>query len=212
MDESTEIDRLSRTVEAPRNTDELRGAIESLRISVSEAGISVKKGGPDLDAVREWRAAIEMHQATAQTKMDRLSVLAKDAAIRPNFITELDRLSVQVEHVEAEFYTQRDMHSAAAEELQQTKLGLNKVTTTRLAMQERTRILSWVRATMPTYIDLVKMFHNFTEELERTNTTLTSQRQSEADAANELHVVANGVKKSNARPRRCRPAYRRCKS
>ena len=193
-DEGEEIARLSRTVEAPRNTNELRDAIVSLHTAVSEAGFSVSTDGSDLDTVRGWRAAIEIRQATAQTQIERLSALAKDVANRPNVIAELGRTGAQVERAEAALQRQRQMHSASEEELQQAKLQQDKIITTRATTQERSRILVWVRTTIPRYTDLIKRVRGFTREVERTNATLTSKRQSEADAVKELQTIENSMK------------------
>ena len=192
--ESKEMARISQTVEAPIKSDELRDAIGSLRTAVSNAGISVSTDRSDLDAVRGWRAAIEMRRASAQTGIDRLSALAKDVANRPNLIAELDRIVAQVKRAEAELGRQRQMHSASAEELQQARLQQDKVATTHATIQEHSGILTWGRATIPVYTDLVNGVRGFTRELERTNATLVSMRKSEAGKVKELQTVESLVK------------------
>ena len=164
LQESTEIDRLSRTIETPRNMEELRDAIESLRIAVSDAGFSVATGGSGLNVVRGWRAAIEVRQATAQSKIARLSALARDASIRSNLISEVSRITVEVERTEAALGAHRNSHNATAEALQQAKLRHAKVSTTRATIQGSSRILAWVRSAVPSYADLIKRVRGFAEE------------------------------------------------
>ena len=195
-EENREIDRLSRTVEAPRSLGELRDAIESLRVAISDAGLSVTTSGSDLDAVREWRAAIEMRQATAQTQSERLSALAKDAAVRPKLVIDLERVSLQVEDAECALDAQRKKHGGAREELQQVKRQLEKIAAARVSVQERTRVLGWVRSTSPAYADLVRMDRSLTDDLEGANATLALLRTSEAVGAKELLTVANRVKET----------------
>lgn len=207
-DEGKEIARLSRTVEAPRTTHELRDAIASLRTAVSEAGFSVSTDGSDLDTVRGWRTAIEIRQAIAQTQIERLSALAKDVANRPNIIAELSRTAAQIERAEAALERQRQTHSASVEELRQAKLQQDKVATTRATIQERSRIVVWVRTTIPTYTELMKRVRVFTKELEGTNATLTSKRQFETDAVKELQPIEKGMKEPESANKMARARHK----
>ena len=196
VDESKEIDRLSRSVERPRNVDELRDSIEAFRIAISDAGISLATDGSDVEAIRGWRAAIEMRHATARTQIDRLSALAKDAAARPRLHAELDRIVGELERAEAAVDADRKRHIASAEELQLAKIRQAKNAASRMTIQERSRILAWVQATVPKYTELVGRVHTLNEELEHTNSTLSSHRQSEADAAKELQTLHTRVKET----------------
>ena len=196
VDESAEIERLSRSVETPRNVDELRDVIEAFRRAIFEAGISVATDGSDVDAIRAWRATIEMRQAEAKTQIDRLSVLAKDAAMRPNLQAELDRIVGELERAEAAVDAQRQRRIATAEQLHLAKIRQAEIAASRMTVHERSRTLAWVQATIPKYAELVGRVKSLTEELEHTTSTLSSDRESETVATKVLHTLDDKVKEA----------------
>lgn len=187
-DEKRELDRLGQTAKAHTNVEALNTEIEALRGKLSAAGISVTPQPPNAAIVRGWRASLEARHAESQSRISRLSTLAKDAGGLPRMRSDLASLQQQLVQKEQALGVAEEKRIAAESALQHAEQRLVGMNVKCAETQARANLLEWVRATKPVYVQLLEKQRTLNDELNRTTDALAQHRTTEEKAANDLRA------------------------
>jgi len=186
VEESKELDRLGQTAKAHINVESLDTEIEALREKLSNAGIAVTPQKPDPLIVRGWRTSLEVRIAEGQSRSDRLSNLAKEAAGLPQTRADLADSQHQVVEKEKTLITIDERHTAADLEFQRAQRLLDEVNVRSRETQSKANVLKWVRSTKPLFLRLLEKERALNAELNKAKEALALHRTNEDAATGKL--------------------------
>jgi exonuclease SbcC len=202
-EEKKELDRLGQTAKAHINVEALDTEIETLRGKVAALGIAVTPQRPDTSIVRGWRASLESRIAEGQSRSDRLSSLAKEAAGLPQMRADLLGLQQQLSEKEQAFANTEQKRAVAELELQRAQRSLDEINTRSREIQAKVAVLKWVRATKPIYVGLIEKERTISAELSSATEALALHRTNEekaiADARRQNDLAAQATEKLKAK-------------
>lgn len=184
--DTKELDRLGRTAKSHSNTDALDQVIDSLRTQLKAVGLTVTAAKPDITITRGWRADIESRHSNAQSKTERLSILAKEVGRVPQTEKDLSAAQQQLKEKEETLRTSEEDRVATELALQRAEQRLVEITGKRSAAQSRTDLIEWVRNTQPLHEKLVALQGQLGAELQRANEALAEARLIEDNARKKL--------------------------
>lgn len=188
VDEQRELDRLGQAAKEHANIGALDAEIASLRVRLSEAGISVTPEEPDAAVVRGWRASLEARHAESVSRSARLSGLARETAGLPRMLVELTSLQQQLSQKEQAGSATDEKRIAAELGLQRAQQRLAEMTAKRAQAQAHAALLEWIRTTKPGYAQLLDTQRQVNEGLNRATAALAEHRASEEKAAGGLRT------------------------
>ena len=186
-----ELDQLGQTSKAHTNVEALDAEIEALRSKLVAAGIAVASQKPDVAIVRGWRASLEARQGESQSRSERLSTLAKEAAGLPRTRAALASLQQQLAQSEQALDAAEEKRRAAELALQRAEQRLAEMNVKCVGTQAHTDLLEWIRTTRPVYAQLIERQRTLQDELNRATDALTQHRATEEKAASALRGQEN---------------------
>lgn len=203
VEERKELDRLGQTAKAHINVEALDTEIETLRQKLGVVGVVVTPQKPDTLIVRGWRASLESRIAEGQSRSDRLSRLAKEAAGMPQARADLAGLQQQIAEKEKTLASTEQKLTAAELELQHAQRRLDEVNRRSAESQTKADVLKWVRATKPMYARLTEQERTISNELKSATEALAQHRINEEKATRKLRIqddlVAQATEKLNSK-------------
>lgn len=203
VEERKELDRLGQTAKAHINVEALDTEIETLRRKLGAVGVVVTPQRPDPVIVRGWRASVEARSAEGQSRSNRLSSLAREAAGLPQARADLVSLQQQLAEKEKALANIEKRRTAAELELQHAQRRLDEVNPRSRETQTKADLLKWVRATKPIYVRLIEQERTINAELNSAAEALTQHRTNEEMATSKLRnqndLAAQATEKLNTK-------------
>lgn len=193
-DEKRELDRLGQSVKTHTNVEALDTQIESLHGKLVAVGIAVAAQSHDAATIRGWRALLEARHAESQSRITRLSNLAKEAAGLPSVRSDFASLQQQLVQKEQVLGATEEKRIAAESALQHAEQRLVEINVKCAETQARANLVEWVRATKPVNAQLLEKQRTLNEELNRATDALAGHRTTEEKAANDLRAQENIVR------------------
>ena len=194
--ETEEIKRLSSTQESHGGIGELEDAIELLRREITTAGIPADNHGSHLDKVRRWRATIEVQQADAQAEIDRLTILAKDAAEKPKIVAEIARSRKQLEQAQTELKVARKKQVDAELGVRNAEVIQAEISARRNTVRARAETLLWIRDNKTHYDALLIREREAGDTIERVKSSLAEYQGRKEDVRKKLLANEEGAQRA----------------
>jgi exonuclease SbcC len=193
--EKKDLNRMTQTAQAHTAAGSLDVEIRALRARLANVGIPESPGDTDAATLRSWRASLESRIAESQSRVNRLSLLSKEAAGLPQMLEDLSGLQAQLA-INNEVLPQTQKTSATAElDLQALKRRLGEIAAKRIEAQTRTSQLQWIRITKPNYTQVLQRQADISEGLKRSIGVAGQLRVSEEAALKDVRALEQRVGK-----------------
>jgi exonuclease SbcC len=188
-EETSELNRLSRTTATSAPSEGLDGQLVSLAKKLGDVGLSIGPEKVDASVLRGWRASLEGRLAESHTRSNRLSALAKEIGDIARTRSEVIRLQGLISEKDRVLGEAAEKHVATDALFKRAEQHGAELRREVASTQTRIDLLQWIRLKRPQYDQLIQGERGASDVLTRTTSTLTQDRVIEESTAGELRKL-----------------------